>query len=196
MSDPTTIAVYDASVAAYTERTKDLYERPQLKAFAAALPEGGRVLDLGCGPGLYAAWLAQHGFQVDAIDASGEMVKQAAKQPGVTAWQARFDQILGEALYDGVWANFSLLHAPRADFPGHLAALKRALKPGAILHLGLKLGSGEGADKLGRFYTYYSEDALIDHLTDAGFTPIDVTLGDAPGMAGNIEPYIMVLSHG
>ncbi len=196
MSDDATIAVYDASVAAYTKRTENLYERPQLEAFAAALPEGGRVLDLGCGPGLYAAWLAQHGFLVDATDASSEMIKQAGSQPGVTAWQARFDQIEGEAIYDGVWANFSLLHAPRADFPDHLAALKRALKPGAILHLALKLGTGEGADKLGRFYTYYSEDALIDHLTQAGFTPVDITHGEAPGMAGEIEPYIMVLSHG
>lgn len=31
---------------------------------------GARALDLGCGPGRNAVWLAQQGYQVDAIDLS------------------------------------------------------------------------------------------------------------------------------
>ena len=35
---------------------------------AALIKSGGRVLDLACGSGRHAIWLAQQGYQVDAID--------------------------------------------------------------------------------------------------------------------------------
>ncbi|MCP5036738.1 MAG: class I SAM-dependent methyltransferase [Rhodobacteraceae bacterium] len=196
MSDEKTIAVYDAQAEEYSRRTQALFELPQLNAFAAALPQGGRVLDLGCGPGFYAAALAKQGFLVDALDASSEMVALACKQPGVTARQAGFDDVTEAALYDGIWANFSLLHTPRNEFPGHLARLKRAGKPGVVLHLGMKLGRDEGTDRLGRFYTYYSEEELENQLRDAGFAISERLHGEDQGMAGNIEPWLTVLARG
>ena len=53
--------------------------------------------------------------------------------PGVTASLATFDDIplRGRCAYHDGRANFSLLHAPRSAMPAHLAALKRALNPGA-----------------------------------------------------------------
>lgn len=34
------------------------------------VPGEGRALDLGCGPGRNAVWLAQQGYRVDAVDLS------------------------------------------------------------------------------------------------------------------------------
>lgn len=45
---------------------------------ALGLGEGSRVLDLGCGPGLYATRLARHGVEVLGIDVSGRSVAHAA----------------------------------------------------------------------------------------------------------------------
>ncbi len=196
MSDDSTIAAYDARAEEYGRMAQALHELHDLEAFADLLPAGGRVLDLGCGPGFYAAWLAKAGFQVDAVDASAKMVATAKTQIGVTAWQARFDEINAVAVYDGIWANFSLLHAPRSDLPGHLARLKQAGKKGAILHLGMKLGTGEGTDKLGRFYSYYSKAELAGLLKEAGFTITSSHQGEGPGMAGNIEPWLVLHAHG
>jgi SAM-dependent methyltransferase len=36
--------------------------------YLSLIPKGGRVLDLACGNGRHAIWLAQQGYQVDAID--------------------------------------------------------------------------------------------------------------------------------
>lgn len=195
MSDPT-VTVYDARARDYAAMTADLGERVELEAFADALPEGGHVLDLGCGPGFYAAWLAARGFTVRAVDASAEMVALAAALPGVNARQARFDEIDAEGAYDGIWANFSLLHAPRTDLPAHLARLRRALRPGGLFHIGMKLGSGEGADRIGRFYAYYGEEELLDLLHAAGLDPISSRRGSGKGLDGLQSEHITVLARG
>lgn len=197
MSDPETIRIYDERAADYAGMT-DAYNTtdPRLAAFIAACPVVGRVLDLGCGPGAAAAKMAEAGLKVEAVDASAAMVEMAARHPGVSARQATFDDITGTATYDGIWANFSLLHAPRTDFPRHLAAIHCALKPGGVFLIGLKLGTGEARDRIGRLYTYYTEDELMDHLHKAGFTPGDIRHGSGEGLDGSTAPWISVIAHG
>ena len=114
---------------------------------------------------------------------------------GVDARQGHFDDLDAHARYDGIWASFSLLHAPRADMPRHLAAIARALKPGGLLGLSLKEGTGEGRDRLGRFYTFYTEDDLRALLADVGLTIRDVTRGEGRGLDGSASTWISVLAH-
>ncbi len=193
--DAKTIEVYDARAADYSRLTKDLDGYDGLVAFCDAMPTGAHVLDLGCGPGLYAAFMAEQGCAVDAVDASIEMVKLANQYDGVTARHASFDDISGTAIYDGIWANFSLLHAPRADFPKHLAALNCACKPNALFHIGMKLGSNAARDTIDRMYTYYQEDELLTHLTTAGFEIDHCEYGNGPGLSGELSDWIMVSAH-
>ena len=194
MSDGRTIAVYDARAEDYEKVNEKLYELADLEAFAARVAAGGRVLDLGSGPGFYAARLAEWGFEADATDASAEMVARAACKPGVTAWQARFDELVAEGVYDGIWANFSLLHLPKAEMPGMLLRIRRAGKPGMALHVGLKLGEGEGPDGIGRFYAYYGEDELLGLMRDAGFEVIARRFGRGKGLDGSLSDHIVVLA--
>ncbi len=195
-ADKETLSVYDAKAGDYAKLVADTEDTAQMKAFIAALPAAASVLDLGCGPGNSAARLAREGFQVEATDASAEMVALAAKQPGVTARKASFDDIEGEDLYDGIWANFSLLHADRNDMPRYLSALREALKPGGAFHIGMKTGTGAERDGIGRFYTYYTEDELDGLLRTAGFEPFDKYTGVERGMAGTMDPWITILARG
>ena len=192
--DEQTIAVYDARTPDYAKMVS-AWDTPGLDGFVEFTPRPGHVLDLGCGPGLDAKLMIASGLTVDAVDASAAMV-EAARAEGVPARQASFDEIVGEDVYDGIWANFSLLHAPRAAFPFHLMALKRAIKPGGLLHLGMKLGDGEGRDDLGRFYTYYDEEDLMRHLTMTGFTPAAHFKGAGKGLSGEHSPWIWIHAHG
>ena len=189
MSRNETIKVYDARARDYADLVGN-EKMDGLDAFLASMPDGAHVLDLGCGPGNSAVHMVAAGCVVTALDASAEMVALANAIPGVTARQARFDEISGAGLYDGIWASFSLLHAPKADLPRHLSALHRAAKPGARLHLSMKLGDGEGPDRIGRFYAYYSPSELEDLLASAGFRVQDHFTGADAGLSGDISDWI------
>ncbi|GGH38874.1 Methyltransferase domain-containing protein [Cribrihabitans marinus] len=193
MSDPRTLAVYNSQADAYVEMMeREASDDQMIGRFIAACPEGGRVLDLGCGPGHYARRMAETGLQVEAIDASEAMVDRASRLPGVSVRLGRFEDLTTTARYDGIWAYFSLLHASRAELPAHLDRIARALKPGGVLFLGMKRGNGGGRDRLDRYYEYYQRDELESLLTDAGLTPRAHWLGQGAGLAGSVSGWIVI----
>ena len=190
MTDRETIALYDARAADYADLVAE--PSPRLAAFIAALPPGGRALDLGCGPGAAAATMAAAGLEVDALDASAGMVALARERYSVAARQGTFADVDTGRAHDGVWANFSLLHAPRAEMPDHLARLHAALAPGGLLHIGLKTGTGERRDGIGRLYTYYTDEEITGLLEAAGFAVIDRETGRETGFDGVEADWIIL----
>lgn len=194
-ADQQTLKVYRDLTQDYADMVAAKGPGRALTSFIAALPKGAHVLDLGCGPADSAAHMRAAGLVPDPVDASPEMVELANKTYDIGARVATFDQIDAKAAYDGIWANFSLLHAPRTEMPRHLARLHAALKPGGLLHLGLKLGAGEHRDRLGRFYTYYTEEELRSLLSDAGFTVTNAIHTKARGLAGTLDPGILIRAH-
>jgi SAM-dependent methyltransferase len=197
-SDTTTIAVYSKAAQDYANgfaRKKNVEQNLDMTGFLALVPDGGRILDLGCGPGHWAATFKDAGFKVDATDATPEMAALALERYGIEVRVEPFDALDAVAKYDGVWANFSLLHAPRAEFPAHLTRICRALRSGGALSLGMKLGTGDGRDRLGRFYTYYSKNELIGLVAEAGFTVTQTRHGNGKGLAGGIETFVVLTAH-
>ena len=195
-TDRETIDVYGARAQEYVQATDGAENDPQLIAFIGGLPRGAQVLDLGCGPGIAAAEMARAGLIVDATDATPAMVDLAGRHAGVSARVATFDDLTGTDLYDGIWANFSLLHAPRADMPRHLAALRALLRPGGLFHIGMKTGTGEHRDDLGRHYTYYTKEELTGLLEAAGLTPFSSATGRDTGLDGKPADWVTIAAHG
>lgn len=193
MADQKTISTYDAQAAEYATLVQQELPEPALMDFIACLNAGDTVLDLGCGPAHASATMRAQGLQVDPVDASAQMVALANANFDIGARQAQFSDITGDAIYAGVWANFSLLHATAEEFPQILSTLKRALKAEGYLHLGMKLGDGSARDKLQRFYSYYSEAELRQHVETAGFNVQRTNQGADKGLAGDVEPWITLL---
>ena len=192
-ADSETLAVYQARAAEYAACFASEAPDRALSKFMAALPPGGPVLDLGCGPGGAAVALMAAGFDVEAMDAAQAMVDIAVSH-GVRAGLGTFEDVTATARYDGVWANFSLLHAPRAALPRHIAAIRRALKPGGHFHIGMKLGQGETRDRLGRKYTFVTREELGDLLAGAGMVPVWENSFVEKGLAGTNDPGITLLA--
>jgi SAM-dependent methyltransferase len=191
-ADQETIAVYDTKIQDYAALKPDPQQDKAMRDFSAQLPPGARVLDYGCGPGAFARAFADQGFEVEAFDASKEMVALTQADPRIKAWQARFEEFQALHHYDGVWASFSLLHAPRDRMPDLLMAIQHALKPKGCLTLALKLGSGSRRDSLGRLYTYYSLPELRGLLTEAKFDWLNHIEGKSIGLDGTQSDWAIV----
>ena len=99
---------------------------------------GMRVLDLGCGTGEDALWLARRDVEVLATDASAAMLEQTqAKTQAVDSVAVALldlndltDDMVGP--FDGVLANFGVLNCV-LDRPLLAAWLAKGTKPGARL---------------------------------------------------------------
>jgi 2-polyprenyl-6-hydroxyphenyl methylase/3-demethylubiquinone-9 3-methyltransferase len=63
--------------AVQTKPANALYERPATLSLLPAELRGLRILDAGCGPGVYAEFLARRGALVDAVDVTPDMVALA-----------------------------------------------------------------------------------------------------------------------
>jgi SAM-dependent methyltransferase len=183
-ADTETLAFYDGEAAAYADYSSDKAERVWLARFAERLDPGAAVLDFGCGSGWAAHVFKGLGFRVSALDGSAGLAQEARRRYGVVVRVARFEELDDEGLHGGIWASFCLLHDSREAMPGHLARLARALGPGGWLYLGLKKGTGESRDRLGRRYTYFGETEIGEMLAAAGFPAPEFGVEQSAGYDG------------
>lgn len=117
----------------------------------------GRALDLGCGPGRNALYLASLGFRVDAVDLSPQALAWAGERAREAGADVRFHQGDAFALtaagtagtaelagpYDLIHDSGCFHHLPPHRRVGYLALLERVLAPGG--HLALTcFAAGEG----------------------------------------------------
>jgi thioredoxin reductase/SAM-dependent methyltransferase len=113
---------------------------PQLIAEATGLTPG-RALDIGCGEGADAIWLAERGWRVTAVDISTTALQRAAAHAAAAGPQitARIDWIHAdlrqqppaEAAYDLVSAQY--MHLPGGARRDLFARLAAAVAPGGTL---------------------------------------------------------------
>jgi SAM-dependent methyltransferase len=103
----------------------------------------GRALDLGCGPGRNALYLASVGFTVDAVDLSPAAIAWAEDRAREAGADIRFS--CGDAFalatndlggpYDVLYDSGCFHHLPPHRRISYLALLDRALAPGGHLAL-------------------------------------------------------------
>ncbi len=87
---------FDGVASAYDRSNADNptlcgMRRRTLAAVAAHVPAGGRIIDLGCGPGADDEALARAGYRVTAIDWSSAMVEETRKRIARAGLQDRVD---------------------------------------------------------------------------------------------------------
>jgi len=192
--DKATLGFYDGEAPVYAPWSAPDGPFAWLEKFLSLAPETGRLLDYGCGGGWAAKRMLESGYEVEAFDGSAGLAKEASALTGLNVTVQQFDDFNEQNRYDGIWASFCLLHAPRADMPGNLARIYDALKPGGVFYLGLKSGSGEKSDNLGRFYSYFEPELITDLLTQAGFTTPQIRLREGEGYDGLPEKLMHVFT--
>ncbi|MEV6238157.1 class I SAM-dependent methyltransferase [Lentzea sp. NPDC051838] len=90
----------------------------------------GRVLDVGCGPGRNAIYLAREGFQVDAVDISATAIAWAVERGGDLVRFRHGDAFSAEGSYDLIYDSGCFHHLAPHRRISYLALLERCLVPG------------------------------------------------------------------
>lgn len=139
-------AAWDLISASYQERsqipTADLYygpwAPPESELQLLGDLRGGQVLDLGCGGGQSAIWLAQQGASVTGLDISQQQLAFATSQARQAGVAVRFVQGGAEQLASWPPASWDLILSIYAlpyivDLTGCLAACQRTLRTGGRL---------------------------------------------------------------
>lgn len=139
---------------------RELYDN-----FLPLIPQGGNILDAGCGSGRDAKAFSAQGYQVDAFDASEEMVRFARANTGLDIRLDTFMSYESETPFDGIWACASLLHVPSADLTETIKKLFTHLKEGGHLYFSMKQGTGERVHN-GRTFTDFAIENIADLLSD------------------------------
>ena len=182
---------YDTVAPAYAaQRTADGREAEILDAFLDHVPDGGRVLDAGCGQGLPVlcrlagrAEEANTGTGAGAgapvgVDLSREQLgRAAAAAPGAHLAQADLTALpVADGAVDAVTAFHSLIHVPLDEHRAAIGEFARVLRPGGRLLLSEGPGewTGRNDDWLdsGAAMEWHIAGAerTRDQLRDAGFT--------------------------
>jgi 2-polyprenyl-6-hydroxyphenyl methylase/3-demethylubiquinone-9 3-methyltransferase len=159
---------------------------------------GDRVLDVGCGEGMFAGELAATGARVTGIDVAREPLRRAAERhPGLDLRLVSAEPpswSLSDGAFDVVWAGEVLEHV--ADTAGFLSEVRRVLRSGGTLVLStpdhgplVRLVLGVSAPAFARHFDprsdhlrFYTRGTLATLLEDFRFEAVRLAgLGGLPG---------------
>jgi SAM-dependent methyltransferase len=146
MSTESTRSSYDLIAADYAgqfaeELADNHWDRMALTAFAG-LVGGGRVADIGCGPGRVTRFLTDLGLDAFGVDLSPGMIAEARKRHPELRFEIgdMTDLDLPDDTLDGICAWYSTIHVPDELLPRALREFHRVLKPGGHAILAFQAG--------------------------------------------------------
>lgn len=166
-----TLNYYNQHADDFFTTTVDVDMSSLYAPFLTAIPPGGHILDAGCGSGRDTKAFHLLGYQVDAFDASPEMVLRATNHCGLAVQLMTFSQLNAQNTFDGIWCCASLLHVPFNELTGTLSRLAQALKPNGVCYASFKYGDSERV-KEGRHFTDINEHRLEQLIQPLGILQI------------------------
>jgi len=185
----------------YTERDRVWSGRANARLIevAESLPPG-RALDLGCGEGGDAMWLAERGWHVTAVDISQTALDRAAADAQARNMLARIDfqrhdlpQTFPDGAYDLVSAQY--LHSmAELDRPRLLRMGADVVRPNGLLLIVDHAGPPPWASKLAHHHEFPSAGEVVGSLdlNDAAWERVRVGAAERQATGPDGEPGTLV----
>ncbi len=167
---------YDQEAGQRAKRTLDPRRIERREAFARLLTSENRVhlLEVGTGPGHDAKAFLAEGLHVSGVDLSAEHIR-LCRAAGV---DARVSSVLHLPFpahaFDAGWTMSTLLHVPDAEFDTAMHEIRRVLRGGSPLAVGLWGGTDSEGPRVEddihppRFFSVRSHARLQEMLSRHG----------------------------
>lgn len=175
---------YNKTAKEYIQKVQRYAPGPERERFISLIKPGGKILDAGCGSGRDANYFASKGFVVTGIDLSETLLAYAQETAHPNANFLKMDLRNISLNSSGIWACASLLHLTRKEGLPVLRNFQHMLRPGGVLFLLLKEGTGDQMVTSGaiegdtRYFTYYTREEMRISLEEAGFNVLDQIVWD------------------
>jgi len=169
---------YDEIADSFAEWAAQIEDDPRRRfreELSARLPDGARVLELGCGGGGPDTVELAKRFHVTGVDISAEQIRRARLTvPSAEFIQADLTELeLPPGSFDAMAAFYALNHVPRELLPAVLARIWAWLEPGGLFLASLGAGDTEAwtGEWLGTtmFFSGHDPETNRRLLRDAGF---------------------------
>ncbi len=167
-----TIRHYERRARDFWEGTRDHDVSQNMDALLGALDGQGphHILDLGCGPGRDLKALEERGVRATGLDGCERFCEMARAHSGCDVLHQDFLAMdLPRETFDGVFANASLFHVPKAELARVLGELFHALRPGGVLFSSNPRGAGSEGWSGERYGAYHDLEGWTRWVSDAGF---------------------------
>ncbi|MBI3577538.1 class I SAM-dependent methyltransferase [Candidatus Gottesmanbacteria bacterium] len=175
------VSTYKKIANKYTDLYfNDQTDLPQINKFLVELKPKAKILDVGSGPGEYAKYLLDKGFEVEGIDLSSAMLRIAKKKvPNGKFSRMDLRSLLYPAeTFNALLVAYSIIHIPSAEIPKTLMGFNRVLKSGGLVFLITQKGKPDQTvdeplkegEKM--FFNFFTKKRIAKFLTDNGFTVV------------------------
>jgi SAM-dependent methyltransferase len=165
-------------------RRRTLFEKPWLDRFAALVPRGGSILDLGCGAGEpIAGYFIEAGYDLTGVDSSPSMIGLCQARFPHTKWSVADMRTLSLGRqFDGVLAWDSFFHLRQDDQRDMFAVFRKHAAPNAALMFtsgprgGVTMGTYQGEPL---YHASLEPDEYRALLDKHGFAVVSYVAEDA-----------------
>lgn len=187
-----TLSHYEEHAERFWEGTRYHDVTQNYEAFLSAI-EGVppfRILDLGCGPGRDLIYFRSLGHEPTGLDGAKAFVRMASERSGCEVLLQNFFELeLPLSSFDGVFANASLFHVPRATLPKVLSEVHKALKPRGVLFTSNPRGDNSEGFNDRRFGAYFDHPTWQHLVEHEGFVELEHYYRP-PGLAREEQPWL------
>ncbi|WP_211368115.1 class I SAM-dependent methyltransferase [Microbacterium rhizomatis] len=172
-------SAYSARAADYVEQLGSVdslhpSDRALIKSWAAQVD--GPIVDAGCGPGHWSAYLAEHGHDIRGVDQVPEFVDHARRTyPHISFELGSLDRLRDSSgSVGGILAWYSLIHHEPSTVRTALEGFARVMRPNGSVLVGFFIGAQvEPFDHAVVTAYRWSAEALSNELRAAGFEVIE-----------------------
>lgn len=121
------------------------FDRDLLSRFARLVKPGGKVYDIGCGPGHAARELASRGLDVTGIDISDAMITQARRLNPALAFRVgdMFSLDIPDRTAAGITALYAIVNFPTDQIVRIFEQFARILAPEGVALIAFHVGEGK-----------------------------------------------------